>query len=591
MQGGLFGAYNQLVWQSIPLVMAASGFYLMRRAGLFAIPQAGLLAVGAYTGGLLSIHHPTNTVVYLIAGAAAGTVVGGVLGLALARLDGIQLAIATVAFNAIVGLYVNNSQYMGGADGLTGIPLYTPDWVILLSFVVLLLLLARLRFTQVGLAMDAMRGSAPLAGTTGINVAAYRVGVFAGCGLICGIAGSLLAGYVGFIDPSVFSFDGEVQILSMAVLGGMMFVIGPAVGALVVVGGPQVFTSLNQYSEVFQGGLIILTIGLFPEGLAGIPGRIRDVIARRNRAGPFASPPQSLATQAVLKVPAAQAQVETAATMPGGANGAGPPGRSSTDSQAVLRVEGIAKQFGGLKALSSINLHLDRAEILGIIGPNGSGKTTFLNIISGVLQPTAGHMWIDGRDVTRRFGSPSRLARAGLARTFQAVQLLPDLSVLQNVCLGGYTGQSWLASFGEIFFLGPAARRKQALRAQAREMLESAGLGDIARRSPSTLPYGHQRTVEVIRALIREPRVLLLDEPSAGMTAVEKADLMGLLETHRTSELSVIIVEHDIGLMTQHCDRLVVLDFGHVIASGLPGDVMSTEEVLSAYVGPSTAGQ
>jgi len=382
MLHGLFGAYDQLVWQSIPLVMAASGFYLMRRAGLFAIPQAGLLAVGAYTGGLLSIHHPMNVASYLIAGAVAGVIVGAALGIILARLDGIQLAIATVAFNAIVGLYVNSSTYMGGADGLTGISLYTPEWLILVAFIVLLLALWRLRYTQIGLAMDAIRGSAPLASTTGINVALYRVGVFAGCGLICGAAGSLLAGYVGFIDPSNFSFDGEVQLLSMCVLGGMMAVLGPFIGGLIIIGGPQVLTSLAQYRYVFQGVLIILVIGLFPDGLAGIPGALRAAIVKRRRGGrdEVASAPALMdAAEVEAVVAAASAQAEERSIER--------PAATAATAPPVLRAEGISKQFGGLAALTNAGLELNRSEILGIIGPNGSGKTTFLNIISGVLRP------------------------------------------------------------------------------------------------------------------------------------------------------------------------------------------------------------
>lgn len=561
MNAPIFGQYDFLVWQSLILVVAALGVYLMFRAGLFAVPQAGLLAVGAYTTGLMAIHLPTPFAINVLAGTAAGMIAGGALGLALARLNGIQLAIATVAFNQIVTLVAQNQTFTGGPDGLTGIPLATPDWLVIAVLALAVAFCWRLNVTRFGIAMDALRGDTVLASHSGVSVFRYRLAIFGVCGLLCGLAGALLAQWIGFIDPNQYSFDGEVQLLSMAILGGMASYWGPLLGAVVVMGGPQVLTDLQQYRYVFDGILIVLVIAFVPGGVAALPATVLRLMGRRPKlVGTQPAPPSS----AVLLPARAE--------------------RNRSSTEVALEVTSVSKRFGGLQALDSVDLVVRFGEIVGIIGPNGSGKTTLLNVISGALTPESGAIQIVGVAKQSMLGHPNRMAAAGIARSFQGIRLLPELTVLDNVWLGAYTTQR-TSLISQLLPIPSGRRERLASRDRAREMLRAIGLEGAADRYPNELAYGHQRLVEIIRAVMASPVVLLLDEPSAGMTTLEKRELMHLLQQLCAQGLAVVLVEHDLGLMTSYCDWLVVLNFGRRIAGGKPGDVMSTEEVLTAYVG------
>ena len=557
---GLFGPYHDVAFQTLIIIVAALGVYVMFRAGLFAVPQAGLLAIGAYVAGLMSIHLKTALAVNLICGTLAATAVGFVLGAVLARLDGIQLAIATVAFNEIVALAILKQSFTGGPDGLTGIPLSTPEWLVMAVLAAVLLCFWRLDRTRFGLAIDALRGDQLVASHAGVSAARYRLALFAGCGALSGLSGALLAGYVGFIDPAQFSFDGEVQLLTMSILGGMTSYWGPLLGSLITVGMPQLGGALQEYRFLVNGALVVLVVAFIPGGLVSIPARIAHFVR--------------LASRRLVSLPA----LEQALDEP-------PPDVvvESAESGPALETLAVRVEFGGLIAVRDVSLCVRSGELLGIIGPNGSGKTTLLNVISGALKPKAGSLKLDGASLTAKLGRPHQIVRAGLSRTFQGIRLLPELTVLENIVLGAHSRQK--ASFLAEMAAWPRARRaRREVFHQARKMLVLAGLERVADESPSSLPYGHQRLVEIVRALMTEPRVLLLDEPMAGMTRAEKAQLLLWLRRICSTGVAIILVEHDLDLMAG-CDRLVVLNFGEVIAEGAPADVMDAEEVLTAYVG------
>jgi len=237
---------------------------------------------------------------------------------------------------------------------------------------------------------------------------------------------------------------------------------------------------------------------------------------------------------------------------------------------AALRVSGLSKHFLALKALEGVSLELRRGEILGLIGPNGSGKSTFINVVSGVLPPTAGRVMLEGTDIT---GWPAhRIARVGVGRSFQRVRLFGGMTVRENVLIAALS-----AGFGRSV----AAGRAEAALARM-GALEWAGM------AASALPYGHQRMVEVARALAMKPRYLFLDEPAAGLNETESAALLGRLAPLPSEEnLGMLIVDHDMNLIMRLCHRLHVLNYGRTIAEGLPDEVRRIPEVVEAYLGSS----
>jgi branched-chain amino acid transport system ATP-binding protein len=241
----------------------------------------------------------------------------------------------------------------------------------------------------------------------------------------------------------------------------------------------------------------------------------------------------------------------------------------------------VTVAFGGLTALESVSLSLTSGEVVGVIGPNGAGKTTLFNVICGFVVPRAGRIVVDGRAVHRM--RPHRLAKLGVARTVQGVRLWPGLTVLENVMVGGqYRERSTLAS--ALGGVPPSSRDEDTLAARAMSLLEELDVADVAGRLPSTLPYAIQKRVALARALVAEPRFLLLDEPASGLSEGELASL-GELLTRLKQRMGIVLVEHHMDLVMTVCDRIVVLDFGEVIATGTPDEVKDNPAVTAAYLG------
>jgi len=252
----------------------------------------------------------------------------------------------------------------------------------------------------------------------------------------------------------------------------------------------------------------------------------------------------------------------------------------------LLRVTGVGKRFGGLQALTDVNLAITRGHIHGLIGPNGAGKTTCFNVITGLYQPDSGHFELAGKPYSPT--APHAVASAGIARTFQNIRLFGDMSALENVMVGRHV-RTHQGVLGAIF-RHPAARSEEAqIVAHAEALLEFVGIAHLAQRTARHLSYGDQRRVEIARALATEPLLLALDEPAAGMNATEKSELRDLLTRIRDRGISLLLIEHDVKLMMGLCDRITVLDYGKVIAEGAPVEVQQNPAVIAAYLGVEAA--
>ena len=252
---------------------------------------------------------------------------------------------------------------------------------------------------------------------------------------------------------------------------------------------------------------------------------------------------------------------------------------------SALRLKNITRRFGGLVALENISLDVAASGITAIIGPNGAGKTTLFNIISGFNTPTAGQVFFGGDDITGV--APELIAKRGLVRTFQLVQLFDDLTVLENVKVGRHLHTRG----GLLTALMPhlAAQREAEVESAARALLQRAGLADCAEVLASALPYGQKRLLEIARALAAEPKLLLLDEPAAGLNRGETQRLAALLRQIAASGTAVLLIEHDMSLVMNVAERIAVLDFGRVIATGTPAEVRANPDVIAAYLGQAEA--
>jgi len=248
----------------------------------------------------------------------------------------------------------------------------------------------------------------------------------------------------------------------------------------------------------------------------------------------------------------------------------------------LLDVTDVSKRFGGVHALDSVGLKVPHGSIVGLIGPNGAGKTTFFNVITGLYPADSGIFLLDGKSYVPE--SVSEVTQSGLARTFQNIRLFGEMSVLENVMVGCHCRSS-AGVIGAIFRLPSTKREERAIRDKSLRLLAYVGLSDYADIEARNLSYGHQRRLEIARALATEPKLMALDEPAAGMNATEKLQLRELLLRIRADGKTILLIEHDVSLVMGICDSLTVLDYGKVIASGKPADVRTHPEVIKAYLG------
>jgi branched-chain amino acid transport system permease protein len=400
-----------------------------------------------------------------------------------------------------------------------------------------------------------MRDDSLAAGAIGAPVPVLRMTAFVLASLYGGVAGVLYAGLIRYVAPETFSIANMFLLLAMVIIGGRQSILGCVIGAFALSLVREALSDFSTYAQLGFGAVVVLMVVFAPTGLAGIPARIRQAL-RRSRASE---------ERAVLK------------PFQAGADGAHGPG-------ATLEITTISKQFRGLKALTGVSMSVEAGEIRGVVGPNGSGKTTLFNIVSGIYTVSSGRASVDGTVVTGR--RPHQLSRFGIARTFQNLRLFGQLTVRENLLVALDRSSMWSVW---RYLLWPVGiwRQERALHRQVDGLLDRFGLTDFAGAAPMSLPYGIQRRVEIARAMATNPTLLLLDEPAAGLNGQEVAQLREIVRSIRDSGVTVVLIEHNMGLVMSLCDRVTVLASGAVIAEGTPAEVAARPEVIEAYLGDS----
>ena len=548
-------------------ILAQSIDLLIGHSGIFAVCVAGLFGVGAYASSLLSLNFGISFILSMLFGLTVGGILGAVLAIPSFKVKGDYMIIASFGFQILLYIvFLNWESLTHGPIGLAGIPKPSIFWInfssiysILLLYFCIFMLCSSAVFLCIkspfGRLLKAIKEDEDAVLSLGKNVSTAKVKIFAFSAALAGLAGSLYAHYISFIDPSSFVLEESIFILTLALVGGSGTFSGPIVGAIILVSVPEALrfielpsTVIGNLRQIIYGSVLVAFVVFWPEGIMGRRKQFKKKEKRVDNMRSFRSV-----------------------------------GKSMTNlSKPLLEVRNLFKSFGGIKALDDLSLNLDEAKITALVGPNGAGKTTLFDIVTGFLKEDKGTIFYKGKNITKM--KAYRIPREGLARTFQGLRVFQKLTVLDNILLAK-SGRNEERILNALFRPFKIRKNEKVAVRESLELLNFVGLYEKRHELAENISYGQQKMLALSRILSLDPKVLLLDEPTSGLDYIAIDKMIDVIKNLKNGGKTICLVEHNLDVVRKLAEWIIFLDQGKLVADNKAQIVLNDEKLAEIYFG------